>query len=49
MQSGYVSVSTDEQNLNLHLDALKGAGCKKIFKGKGVSGASTIRLASTEK
>ena len=42
MQIGYARVSTDERNLNLHLDALKGAGCKKIFKNEGVSGASTI-------
>jgi len=42
MQLGYVGVSTDERNLNLHLDAPKGAGCKKIFKDEGVSGVSTI-------
>lgn len=48
MKIGYVSVPTDEQNLNLQLDALKGAGCEKIFKDEGVSGAFTIRLASAE-
>jgi hypothetical protein len=38
MKIGYESVPTDEQNLNLQLDALKGAGCKKIFKDEGYPG-----------
>ena len=42
MRIGYASVPTDERNLNLHLDALKGVGCKKIFKDEGISGVSTI-------
>lgn len=44
MNYGYVRVSTDEQNLNLQLEALEHAGCKKIFKDEGVSGAATTRL-----
>lgn len=43
MLIGYARVSTDEQNLAMQLDALRLAGCEKVFCDEGISGADTDR------
>jgi DNA invertase Pin-like site-specific DNA recombinase len=45
MQVGYARVSTEEQNLGLQLDALRRAGCDRIFHDEGVSGIAVSRPA----
>jgi DNA invertase Pin-like site-specific DNA recombinase len=48
MKIGYARVSTDEQNLDLQLDALQEAGCESIYKDEGISGASPNRKGLDE-
>jgi DNA invertase Pin-like site-specific DNA recombinase len=43
MKIGYARVSTGEQKLALQLDALKDAGCDRVFRDEGVSGAAVTR------
>ncbi len=43
MKIGYARCSTDEQNLDAQLDALKAAGCDQVFVDEGVSGATIER------
>lgn len=40
---GYARVSTEEQNLDLQMQALKEAGCARIFRDHGLSGAARDR------
>jgi DNA invertase Pin-like site-specific DNA recombinase len=42
MRIGYARVSTQDQNLSLQLDALKKAGCERVYEDR-ISGATTER------
>lgn len=48
MKIGYARVSTDEQNLDLQIDALNAAGCEKIFTDEGISGITIERAGLSE-
>ena len=45
MKYGYARVSTDDQNAQMQLAALKRAKAQKIFKDEGMSGATAQRPA----
>jgi DNA invertase Pin-like site-specific DNA recombinase len=45
---GYARVSTEDQNLDLQMDALNKAGCEKIFTDHGVSGRSVNRTGLSQ-
>lgn len=47
MKIGYARISTKEQNFNLQTDALRAAGCEKIYT-EAVSGARTERPVLNE-
>ncbi len=47
MKIGYARVSTNDQSLDLQLDALRTAGCEKLFQDVA-SGASTVRSGLNE-
>jgi hypothetical protein len=43
MKYGYARVSTEDQNPDMQLSALRRAGWKKVFKDEGLSGVTTKR------
>lgn len=48
MKFGYARVSTEEQNLDLQIDALTAAGAERIFEDHGISGAAVIKPSFLE-
>lgn len=47
MKIGYARVSTEDQNLDLQIQALTSAGCTKLFTDKGISGKQMQRPGLT--
>ncbi|NTY41453.1 recombinase family protein, partial [Burkholderia diffusa] len=47
MKVGYARVSTDEQHLDLQVEALRACGCDPIYSDKGVSGTCFERPGLT--
>lgn len=45
MKIGYARVSTVDQNPALQLDALRRAGCERVYTDEGISGATVLRPA----
>jgi DNA invertase Pin-like site-specific DNA recombinase len=43
MKVGYARVSTEEQDLSLQVNALKAAGCERIYSDHGISGIKPTR------
>ncbi|WP_144152834.1 recombinase family protein [Paraburkholderia sp. BCC1885] len=43
MKIGYARVSTEDQNLDLQIAALEGAGCSRLFSDHGISGSQFSR------
>ncbi len=45
---GYARVSTEDQSLDLQVDALRAANCDRIYQDHGLSGALRVRPALDE-
>lgn len=48
MKVGYARVSTDEQNLDMQIQALKDAGAERVFLDQGISGGAVFKPGLVE-